>query len=206
LVDDVSGFVRRFVTLSLAQADACAVWVLHTHAIDAADFTPYLDINSPVLRSGKTRLLEVLRLVVSKPWFTGRVSGAALVRKTDKQHPTLLLDESDTVLSTAGDYSEKLRGILNSGFERDGTCSTCIPNGKDWEPHDFSTFSPKAIAGIGNLPATIRDRSIPVLLKRATRKEQRQRFHKRKVFQWCSPFLETPKTGAGSVGLHQGVE
>jgi hypothetical protein len=157
------------------------VWVVHTHAIEAADFTPYLDINSPVLRSGKTRLLEVLRLLVAKPWFTGRVSGAALVRKTEQEHPTLLLDETDAAFNQQGDYSEKLRGILNTGFERDGVYSMCAPNGNDWESRDFSTFSPKAIAGIGKLPPTLQDRAIPIRLKRALRHEQRQRLRKRKV-------------------------
>ena len=181
LLSELSAFVSRFVTLSEAQADVCAVWTMHTHAIDAADFTPYLDINSAVLQSGKTRLLEVFRLVVRNPWFTGRVSGAALVRKIDREQPTLLLDESDTALSSGDDYSEKLRGILNAGFERDGTYSVCVQKGNDWETRDFSTFSPKAIAGIGKLPPTIRDRAIPISLKRALRSEQRQRFRKRKV-------------------------
>jgi hypothetical protein len=180
-LDDLSVFIRRFVALNYEQADACALWIAHTHAIDAADFTPYLDISSPVLRSGKTRLLEVLRLLVSKPWFTGKVSGAALVRKVHSDGPTLLLDESDAAFSSGDDYSEKLRGILNSGFERDGTYSVCVPKGNEWETRDFSTFSPKAIAGIGKLPPTIRDRAIPISLKRALRGEPRQRFRKRKV-------------------------
>jgi len=180
LLDALSKYISRFVSLSQSQADLCALWVIHTHATDAADFTPYLDINSPVLRSGKTKLLEVLRLLVAKPWFTGRVTGAALVRKTEQEHPTLLLDESDTAFNQ-GDYSEKLRGILNTGFERDGVYSMCVPKGNDWESRDFSTFSPKAIAGIGKLPPTIQDRAIPIRLKRALRDEQRQRLRKRKV-------------------------
>ena len=180
LLEALSAYIRRFVSLSQSQADVCALWVIHSHAIEAAAFTPYLDINSPVLRSGKTRLLEVLRLLVAKPWFTGRVTGASLVRKTEQEHPTLLLDESDAAFNQ-GDYSEKLRGILNTGFERDGAYSMCVPNGNDWESRDFSTFSPKAIAGIGKLPPTLQDRAIPIRLKRALRNEQRQRLRKRKV-------------------------
>ena len=132
LLDALSKYVSRFVSLLPSQADLCALWIVHTHALEAADFTPYLDINSPVLRSGKTKLLEVLRLLVAKPWFTGRVTGAALVRKTQQEHPTLLLDESDTAFNQ-GDYSEKLRGILNTGFERDGVYSMCVQKGSDWE-------------------------------------------------------------------------
>ena len=181
LLCDLTSFISRFVTLSEAQADVCALWVFHTHALEAADFTPYLDINSAVLRSGKTRLLEVLRLVVRNPWFTARVTASALVRKIDHDQPTLLLDESDTAFQTRSDYGETLRGILNTGFERDGICSMSVPKGNDWQPRDFKTFSPKAIAGIGQLPATIRDRSIAIRLKRARREENRERFRKAKV-------------------------
>ncbi len=181
LLSDLGRFIKRFVTLSQAQADVCAIWTIHTHAIGAADFTPYLSPNSPVKRSGKTRLLEVERLIVSKPWFTGRVTASALVRKTHHEHPTLLLDESDAAFQGDKDYSEALRGILNTGFERDGSYSMSVQSGNDWKPQDFSTFSPKMIAGIGRLPQTVEDRSIPIRLKRARRDEQRERFRKRKV-------------------------
>ena len=181
LLDELSTFISRFVVLTPAQAEVCALWTIHTHALEASDFTPYLDINSPVLRSGKTRLLEVLRLLVHNPWFTGRVTGSALVRKVDKDQPTLLLDETDAAFQTRGDYGEALRGILNAGFERDGRYSMSVQAGKDWEPRDFKTFSAKAFAGIGHLPATIRDRSIPIRLKRAKRADQFQRLRKRKV-------------------------
>ena len=39
---------------------------------------------SAEMESGKTRLLEVLRLLVAKPWFTGRTTTAALTRKIDR--------------------------------------------------------------------------------------------------------------------------
>jgi hypothetical protein len=201
LLADLSNFIRRFVSLSLEQADVCALWIVHTYLLEASYFTPYLDINSPVWRSGKTRLLEVLRVLVCKPWFTGRVTASALVRKTEKDQPTLLLDESDAAIQTKGEYAEVVRGILNTGFERDGTYSMSVPNGNGWEPCDFKTFCPKAIAGIGNLPATVRDRSIPIQLKRARREDKRQRFRKAKVKpeadqlrqrveNWCKSIIE----------------
>ena len=42
LLDDVSRFLRRFVVMTEDQAAAVALWVAHTHAIAAADVTPYL--------------------------------------------------------------------------------------------------------------------------------------------------------------------
>ena len=59
-------FIRRYIALSYVQAVMVALWVMHTHAIDAADCTPYLHIKSAEKWSGKTRLLEVLALLVAR--------------------------------------------------------------------------------------------------------------------------------------------
>ena len=181
LLNDLSDFVRRFVALNRAQADVCAPWIVHTHAIEATTFTPYLNITSAVPSSGKTTLLQVLSLLVAKPWVTGRVTSAVLVRKTDMEHPTLLLDESDAAFQANREYAEALRGVLNTGYERDGKYSMCVQVKNDWQPRDFSTFSPKAIAGIGRLPDTVEGRSLPVRLKRKLPNECSEGFRKRKV-------------------------
>src|SRR2546421_12642687 len=99
ILDEVSAFIRRYVHLSDQQARIVSVWCAHTHAISAATATPYLCINSATKQAGKTRLLEVFELLVSKPWLTGRVTAACLVRKVDQVRPTLLLDESDAAFS-----------------------------------------------------------------------------------------------------------
>src|SRR5262249_61709285 len=92
LLNDLRSFVGRYVVLSECQATVIPLWILHTHLIDSFDVTPYLDINSAEKQSGKTRLLEVLKVTVANPWATGRVSPAALVLKVDAERPTLLLD------------------------------------------------------------------------------------------------------------------
>jgi hypothetical protein len=174
-------FIRRFVALSDEQADMLALWTIHTHAIDAADCTPYLHIRSAEKRSGKTRLLEVLALLVARPWLTGRVSSAVLVRKTANEQPSLLLDESDAAFKGDKDYAEALRGILNAGFRRGGVTSLCVGQGANLSYRDFPVFGAKAIAGIGKLPDTIADRAVPIELRRRRRGEHVERFRQRKV-------------------------
>jgi len=181
LLDGLVAFVRRFVVLSLAQARVVAFWILHTHSIEAADATPYLSITSPEKRSGKTRLLEVLELLVARAWLTGRVTAAVLFRKIDAEHPTLLLDESDAAFKGEKEYAEALRGILNTGHRRSGRASLCVGQGANISYRDFSTFCAKAISGIGKLPDTVADRSIPIRLKRRARNEEVQRFRRREA-------------------------
>jgi hypothetical protein len=57
VLDAVAGTVRQYVVMTEHQADAVALWVAHTHALDAADASPYLSITSAEKESGKTRLL-----------------------------------------------------------------------------------------------------------------------------------------------------
>jgi hypothetical protein len=166
LLQRVLEFVLRFASLSESQALAVVLWTVHTHVLEATDCTPYLSITSAEKGSGKTRLLEILEPLVARPWFTGRVSPAVLIRKIDSDSPTLLLDESDTAFAAQKEYAETLRGVLNSGYRRSGKASCCVGQGPNISCKDFSTFCPKAIAGIGKLPDTVADRSIPIRLKR----------------------------------------
>lgn len=200
ILDLLMDFVRRFVSLTDSQARAVTLWAAHTHVFEAADCTPYLAINSPEKGCGKTRLLEVLNLLVCKPWFTGRVTAAVLTRKVDSELPALLLDEADSAFRGEEPYAEALRGVLNSGYRRGGSSSLCIGQGANMTYKDFSTFCPKAIAGIGKLPDTVVDRSIRIRLKRAPRGKT-EKFRERKTGReaegikaklaaWCSTNLQ----------------
>lgn len=181
LLDRIAGYLRRFVLLSEAQKIVLAAWVVHTHSFSAFDCTPYLAITSAEKQSGKTRLLEVLDTLVANPWLTGRVTAAVLVRKIDVEHPTLLLDESDAAFRSEKEYAEVLRGILNTGYRQGGKTSCCVGQGANISFRDFSTVSPKAIAGIGKLPDTIADRAIPIRMKRMAPRERVQKFRLRDV-------------------------
>ena len=181
LLDELFFFIRRFVLVTDAQATVLALWVIHTHALAAADLTPYLSIASAEKQSGKTRLLEVLKLLVANPWFTGRTSAAALVRKIASEGPTLLLDETDATFKQNQEYTEALRGILNSGYARGGCATLCVGKGSEQHVEDFPTFGAKALAGIGRLPDTLSDRSIPIALKRKLPGAHVERFHSRQV-------------------------
>jgi hypothetical protein len=181
LLKRVLAFIRRYVSLSESQARVVALWIAHTYTCELVDATPYLAITSAEKQSGKSRLLEVLQVLVSNPWMTGKVTAAVLIRKIDAERPTLLLDESDAAFAGEKEYAEALRGILNTGHRSSGKASCCVGKGADISYKDFKTFCPKAIAGIGNLPDTVADRSIPIRLKRAAPGEAVARFRLREI-------------------------
>jgi len=200
LLGAIAGFVRRYVVLGDAELDAMALWIVHTHAFAAAEATPYLAITSAEKASGKTRLLECLELLVARAWLTGRVTPAVLTRKIDAEEPTLLLDESDAAFGGEKEYAEVLRGILNTGYRRGGKTSVAVPAGRSFECLDLSTFSPKAIAGIGKLPDTVASRSIPIRLKRRTAQEEVERFRRRRVERVAAPLRARIEAFATEIG------
>jgi hypothetical protein len=183
LLDQIKAFILRFVLLPKTEAVATylALWVFHTHAIGAADHTPFTIITSPRKRSGKSRLEEVLKCLVARPWMTQRTTVAALVRKLAKDHCTLLLDETDAAFAGDQDYSQALRAVLDAVHTRGATATLCVGQGSKTEARDFEVFTAVAIAGIGRLPDTIEDRGVRIGMKRKTKEERVERFRPRKV-------------------------
>jgi hypothetical protein len=174
---DVVAFLRRFIVMSDPQLTAVGLWVNHTHAAAAFETTPYLSVTSAEKRSGKSRLLEALELVVRSPLPAANISDAALFRAINELGPTLLLDEVDAVFKSR--EREDLRGLLNAGYRR-GAVVFRMGGKRMTELERFEVFCPKAFAGIGDcLSDTIKDRSIPIRLQRRTRDEQVERFRRR---------------------------
>jgi len=174
-------FIRRYVVMTEDQLLVVAIWVTHTHCVKMFEQTPYLSVMSPEKQCGKSRLLEVLELIVRQPWNAILPSEAVVFRTIHGSTPTLLLDEIDTVFhpSTADKY-EGLRAILNAGHRRGSKVPRCV--GPDQEIAEFCVFCPKVLAGIGAaLPDTVADRSIPIRLERRRRTEALERFRRRDV-------------------------
>jgi hypothetical protein len=193
LLERVAEFVARYVVLP-GESDlvAIALFVLHTWAIEGAHATPYLVVVSPERRTGKSRLLEVLRLLVRSPWHTVSPTEATLFRKIDQDKPTLLLDEIDAIFGSSTERTEPVRAVLNAGNRRGATATRVVGLGTKQEPREFNVFCPKVLAGIdaGRLPDTIRDRAIAIHMKRRHNGERIQRFRERKASEQASPIRE----------------
>jgi 5S rRNA maturation endonuclease (ribonuclease M5) len=180
LLDDLAAFVRRFVVINAHQALVIALWIVHTYALAAADTTPYIAATSAEKRSGKTRLLEVLQLLVRKALPTANISDAALFRAVASMTPVLLLDEVDAIFGPKARDREDLRGMLNAGYRR-GALVYRMGGANMSELESFPVFCCKVFAGIGSLPDTIADRSISIRLERRTTEETIERFRRREV-------------------------
>lgn len=162
LLDDLAEAIRRHVVMSQAATDCAALWIAHTWVFDRFQHTPRAAVRSPAKRCGKSTLLDVFRATCARPLKADNISASGVFRTVETLRPTLLLDEADAYL---GDNDE-LRGVLNSGFERSGEVVRVMEVKGVLEPVRFRTCCPVALAGIGELPGTLEDRAVPLVLQR----------------------------------------
>lgn len=185
ILDAVETFLARFVAFPTEHTrTAATLWAAHTHALDAFESSPRLAPLSPEPGSGKTRLLEVLELLVPRPLLTVNASSAALFRKVSDPDgaPTLLLDEADTVFGPrASKDHEDLRGFVNAGHRRGAIALRCVVHGKNVSVEELPAYAAVALAGLDDLPDTIMSRSVVIRMRRRAPGEKvepyRQRLH-----------------------------
>lgn len=161
LLAELAQTFAHYAALPAGGATALALWTVHAHAFDAAHVAPLMVLQSAEKRSGKTTTLTVLGALVPAPLPISSVSPAALFRAIERDQPTLLLDEADSVF--AG--NDELRTLLNAGHT-EGQAVVLRTVGEQYEPRAFSTWCPKAVALIGKLPGTLADRSVTLQMAR----------------------------------------
>jgi len=183
ILADVERFLRRFVVFTTrAQAVAVTLWVAHTWAFEAAETTLYLHVTSAEKQSGKTRLCDVLVLLCRGALKAADSTASALFRSIGVPPPTLLFDEVQLLFArTAGDDAKRLQAVLNAGYEEGGCVRLVEGEGAARAPVEYSAYCPKVLAGTGELPDMLADRSIPVRLQRKKKGEDAERFRRRLV-------------------------
>jgi hypothetical protein len=204
ILRSVSEFLFRYIVFPKpAHAVAVSLWVAHTWVMEALDYTPYLLISSPTKRCGKSRVFDCLRLLCKNAWPVVSITEAVLFRKIERDSPTLLLDEVDTVFSANGSDPNKegLRALLNAGFERRARVARCM--GPQHILMEFPVFCPKAFAGIGKLPDTVADRSIPILLSRRAPGEHIEKFRARDAELIAKPITDSLETWGSNLNTVQ---
>jgi len=199
IVDDVAAFLKRFVFLQReCMYRLVALWIIATHLHQSFQYMGYLFIHSPEKQCGKTRLLEILHLLVHRSTGIDSSPTAAVVSRTAWGN-TQLLDEGDGWPDLSG-----LRNILNAGFQRNGQTSRCQQDSFGAQvPKKLLLYCPRAIAGIGKdiLSGTTRDRTFFVEMSRQKPGERRERLRerivepqaakvKREIEEWCKSHRE----------------
>ncbi|MEV8106358.1 DUF3631 domain-containing protein [Streptomyces sp. NPDC088135] len=202
LLDELRSQIAQFVIPPSPDAlDAITLWVAATHLQPAWQHAPRLAVVGPAKRCGKSRLLDVLTETVHEPMLTINTTPAAIFRSINEEEPpTLLVDEADTIFGPkVAEKNEETRGLLNAGHQRGRYVTRVV--GNDHTPHRFATFAMAAIAGIGDLPDTVMDRSVVIRMRRRAEGEKVKPFRSRRdipalhdlrdrIRAWARPLLE----------------
>lgn len=186
-------FLRRFVVFGRPEAIVAVVlWIAHTYALAYASATPYLSIMSPEKGSGKTRLLECLRLLARGLPSIFIIPTAATIYRLLEADPetALLLDELDAVFRDRSDKYEEVRAIINAGHRRGAAVPRTVTIKNRHEVQFFPVFGPKALSGIGKLPDTVADRSIPIPMVKRKRSETIEKFREARAGREAAPIVE----------------
>ena len=175
LLDEIVAVLRRHVVMTSEHAaEAVALWIVFTHAIDSFQVAPRLAITSPQKRCGKTTLLTLVAGIVCRKLSASSISSSAVFWSVDRYRPTLLIDEADTFLPG----NEELRGVLDSGHFRPSAAIVRREPGGDSGVRPFNTFGPVAVALIGKLSGplgTVEDRSVLITMRRRAADEKIER-------------------------------
>ena len=169
VLQQVHQFLGRFIAFpGKHEHTAAALWAVHCHMMDRWKSTPRFACLSPEPGSGKTRVLEILELLVPRPVAAINVSPAYLFRRVADENgpPTILFDEIDTVFGPKAKENEELRAFLNAGHRRGAVAGRCVVRGKTVETEDLPAYCAVAVAGLGWLPDTILSRSVIVRMRR----------------------------------------
>jgi hypothetical protein len=188
LLDEIEEYLRRYMRMSDAEFSVVALYVIVTFGFELFEVLAYLRVMSATKRSGKSRLLDILEMLVRAPLPSGGMSEASLFRSLAERPRTLLFDEIGKVLGEAQrDKNSDLARVFLNGYTVGKPVQRCVGEGTNQTVVDFEVYGPKILAGTGQLDDQILDRCIPIELRRKKRDETVQRFRRRGSKQECEP-------------------
>lgn len=168
LLSDTYALLSRYVIADRETLRAATLWAALTWFADYATVLPLAVITAPEKGCGKSTLLTALAKLACNPLYASNITPAALFRAVEAWKPTLMIDETDSFMKD----NEELRGIINSGHTREtAVIVRVVEVGGELQPRAFSTWGPKALAGIGHLPETLMSRAVILTMRRKMKGE-----------------------------------
>ena len=219
LLSELAVLITRYISLKPSQAHTVVLWVAMTHIHDHQNIetAPFLNLSSPVKRSGKTATMTIIKSFVPRALPLSDYSSSSLFRVIEYHHPTLLLDEIDLKGANKSEDNGNLSALLNGSQSRDTAYimrSTAVQAGNktDWVAVTFDTWCPKVLCGIRGLRDTTLDRSIQIRLERKHHAHKLPRWRNRnrddvlrlhrRIVRWTADHREEIVAARDAVGKH----
>jgi len=191
VLEELVGILHKYLIMEPEQADAVALWIVHTYVIDSVEVSPLLIITAPERSCGKTQTLTVCSYLTARALSASNSTPSFLFRAIDKWQASILIDEADTFIKRNDD----LKGIINAGHTRASAfVGRTVAVGDTHEPRMFPVWGAKAFAGIAlerHLPDSTMSRGVIINLRRKKPDEKvaRLRHTSRTEFESLKPKL-----------------
>ena len=171
LLDQIHAFLRRFIAYPSEEASiAHALWIAHTHMMEAFEATPRIAFLSPEKASGKTRALEVTANLVPNPVeFDQRHTG--LSDPQDRQSRQNVRRCFTTRSTRYSDQRPKRTTRTFAPFSMPAIGKAQHPvdvrsSGHTVRTEEIPSYCAVALAGLGWLPDTLLSRCVIIRMRR----------------------------------------
>ncbi len=142
-------------------------WVFLTYIYPAFSAVPYLLLSGPA-GSGKSRVLELLELLVFRPFSASNLTNAVLFRSLHSFGGTLLLDEAEQLRDNRSPEVKELMASLLAGYRAGKSVCRMEPVASGgFTVNHFCVYGPKAIACINEVPTPLASRCIQIPMFRS---------------------------------------
>jgi Protein of unknown function (DUF3631) len=164
VLEELIARINRHIKAKPHQVLCIALWVLMAwvHEV-AAHYSVYLVATSPKEDCGKTTLIvDVVAQLVPKPYVSGgNPTEASIFRLTDREKPTMIFDNVDTLFQGKPEITE----LFLNGWTRGIKVPRAEKIDGIWTTVFYDPFCPKACTLIGtNLPQALLGRCLLIEL------------------------------------------
>lgn len=138
--------------------DVLALWIILSYCYKLFTHVPYLHLKGDK-GAGKSTLLSILKNTCFNATMWASMTEAVIFRYIDVSNATLLLDEVEDLRNPK---NKGLTGILNAGFNKEGTVPRTKMTKNSEKVIQYNAYSMKALAGINDIPNVLKDRCINI--------------------------------------------
>jgi hypothetical protein len=148
-----------------------ALWIIGTYFHRQFVVYPYIHLNGNP-GSGKTKCLTFIASLAFNGELSVNNTPSYITRVVHNNHATCCIDEVERLHKAKDEDSKTILAILNAGYKRGSYIGKSEQSKKDglWKPVKFEAYSPKVLAGINNITATLASRCIPIIMLRSNNK------------------------------------
>lgn len=155
------------------------LWIIGTYLFPIFEAYPYIYLGG-MRGSGKTKVLDILQQLVFNPESTSNSSTSSLFRTIQRNLSTVLLDEGESL--TGREANPELRLLFNAGYKKSGVVTRT--HTESFNTERFKVYSPKAIASINPLEATLASRCITIIMLRTANQDRGKRRINDQLINW----------------------